>query len=292
MISRHPGRSAVTALVMTLSLLLLSSTPASASGTCSSSTYYEPAQTSLASYQGVVGDLTDPSAAQLAGSLSNDNDGQHQLLWFEMLNENPEGSCGADQTECWQQVGVGMGTVEWSGSDFSCSSYASDQGSTYNVYYEGIGPGADDCYDYSYTGISINEDSAIPFDLFYDGGVGGSGYPQFDGEVTDSSGTLRHVNYGQLYYSTDHVKVASEEWTGSTSTCVTATNGSPYQNFGTDDGGNWSSGNYKMQLEDSSGSWGAWTGSPNTNNANPYWYDPLANSPADFQTNGPSPSGL
>jgi len=254
---------------------------------CASSTIYEPGQHSVNSFYGVEGNISTPSAAALDGSASNLDDRQHMLQWLSEITLSPPAKgngCGGGNPYCWVQVGVGMGYLYVSACE---SGPAENFSGNYKVYFEEFGAGGfQDCKD-AFSNIEISQNSTYQFSNYYDGTTGEYGYPQFQTYIL-AGGQLDYIDEAELYYETNHVYADSEAFTGTVSTCPTMTNGSPYEQFGNSEQGGWDNGNFALQLQLSSG--GAfydWTGTSGAS-AGPYHYNSMANTPADFYTNGPS----
>ncbi|MGI9092068.1 MAG: hypothetical protein ACR2FF_01180 [Mycobacteriales bacterium] len=200
---------------------------------CSIGGNYRPGQ--MSTYDqlaGIRGAITDPGGAQLLGSPGNEFYQEHLLAWMEELNEHPKGPCGAGNSMCWIQVGVGMGEV---GANYGpCYTYAKNYTGLWQIYFEGIGAGGvANCVDEYFPNIQIRQNSSPNFTLSYDGGVGYTGQPQFEAYVIDRSGHYVFVDSGELYYPANHVLAAAEIGSGVSEACPSLTNGFPYQHFGT-----------------------------------------------------------
>jgi len=280
---------------------------------CNPSTYYWGAQESNADdFSGIQGTVTDPGVSTVQGNSSNQDDGgQHLLEWMELLNLTiPHGhTCGAANTSCWQQMGVGMGYSCWGGYNCDSSNNYTNYTNNFQVYYEDVGAGgADNVNDNFYPSIPIQQNAAPWFTLFYDGMDGYTGSPQDDGFVIDDTGAEDYVNQGELYEVYVHVEASEEAEMGtdSVTTCPTLTNGSPYQNFGTDYYGDSNPGDELQLGTGYPQTWSDWSGAPvtfssdwywpdgnNGYNLSPqyFWYDETYGYPDEFQTNGPSASG-
>jgi hypothetical protein len=271
------------ALVMILVFGLLMGSAGSALAVTCSADYYEQGQTSNSNdNDGITGFITDPSASSLPGSSSNHNDDDHMLLWGEIEEETvPSGqSCGLDDNNfCWVQGGVGMGLVG-EGSDAAYNGTNS-----YEPYYENEGAAGTYAVNF-YPNIPINQNSSVGFEVFYDGSTGRDGDPQFEVTVQNSNGTWVELDAGELYYAFDHASARSEVDVRSLSnTCPTMTNGSPWQDFGTNASGT-PTATTELEL-DATGTFTTWTGSPATFDTPPYFFKSL-NGAAAFRTNGPA----
>ncbi|MHB1819759.1 MAG: hypothetical protein ACYCO9_17235 [Streptosporangiaceae bacterium] len=230
-------------------------------------------------YTGIDGYVTDPSTAYLPGDGSNNHYADHIALWNGITEETVPsgGSCAfSGGAICWVQAGMFMGTIN--------TKYYYGGTGQYESYFENGAPnGTYQLFTYSSSQLPINSGSSYNVEVFYDGGTGILGYPQYKAYVNGY-----YVGAGELYYSAAHAE-AEAEVAVSTSACPTLTNGSPYQNFGTDASGSYSS-NYEMYLStDQPETWNFWSGSPSVNgNKGPiYWYQQM-NGPAAFRNNGPS----
>jgi hypothetical protein len=270
-------------------LIVAFAPPVGATPSCATSTFYESNQnTQNGEYEGVYGSITDPSASYLQGNSGNSDDSQHIVLWLTIDNENPPASCkyvNQSTTDCWQQIGVGMGIV---GSS-QCANIAKNWTNHYEVYYENMGVST--CSDNFYAGIAIGQQSTIYSEEFYDGGNGPDGYPQFQGWVQNDVSQDIEVSYGDLYYSADHAVAGSEAYSGTTTACPFLSNTSPWQNFGADAAGAWDNGAYELYLETTNGveDWASLDPSPSIYRAvAPFYYDGLKYSPDQFRSNGPS----
>ena len=155
------------------------------------------------------------------------------------------------------------------------------------AYTELFGAGST-YYVHFFDGISINENSSVEVFVQYSG-VNNT----FDAYVVDSSGNSHLLKSGDLYYPADHAAAHSEvvDWDDALSaTCPTLTNGSPYQNNGTEYNGD-TSADDELWLQDSQGNASQWQGSPDTYDGSPYyWFHQNSDWPASFRANGPSDS--
>ena len=287
MLRSQTRRRCFALLVFTSAVLLLPSVPALASTpSCSAGyTYYEPNQISTgADFSGIDGYISDPIASYLQGNNGNKDDSQHILLYLALWNEHPPGSLLRGEQFLLAAGGGGMGLVsgEW------MLKHWTNYTEFYQVYYEDYSPS--NCTDNFYSGISISQASSIDFDLYYDGDDGYTGYPQYQGYVLSSSG-WQYVNEGELYDPDVHAGASTEIENGTTTTCAVLTDGSPWQNFGTDSSGNYDQGQYTLSLEplnESYEDWAHWDSPTIDNNAAPFYYDQLTNFPNDYRANGPA----
>ena len=158
--------------------------------------------------------------------------------------------------------------------------------SNYQVFFEDVGAGGVyNCRDFFYPNgaWTINQDSAIPFEVTYDGGVGYTNEPQFQAYALGMP-----LNTGELFSTIDHAYALAEAYTGQTSGCPDLAEDPPYQNFGTDANGNYDYGQYDLSLQpQSQGGWEDWPPTPYEISTNPFWRSDV-HDPDSFQTNGPA----
>jgi hypothetical protein len=169
-----------------------------------------------------------------------------------------------------------------------CTSEGTNYSKQYQVYYENYG--VTTCSDTVYPGIRIPEQSSIYAEEFYDGSDGRDGYPQFQGWVQPDI-TPIYVNEGDLYYASVHGAAATELQSGTTTTCPVLTDGSPWQNWGTDANGAWDNGTYELYLEvgEVVEPWNDYDPTPSLGKPPvPFYYDGLQYSPDQWRANGPS----
>jgi hypothetical protein len=271
--TRHLGRiaSIVATFLLSLVLVVVNASPALAY-TCPSGYYEQYQYTNFNDVSGIKGGVTDPFASSLPGDSSNNYYDDHIALWLDEHEETiPSGApkCDSGLTECDFQAGVAMGSVDGT----------HNANLLYEPYFESWGPNG--TYQESYlTGYGLNQGASIYTKAFYDGTNGYLGYPQYEAVV---NGTV--IGKDELYYNAVHAEAASEVYTANSDACPTLTNGSPWQNFGTDATGTVQS-SEKLQLKEN-GSYSDWAGSTQTSHTAPYYYKQLDGTAA-FRTNGPS----
>jgi hypothetical protein len=281
-------------IVATVLLIFTAAPPALADPVCGDGTnfYYQHvgAKSVIANYDLIRSTITDPSASTIPGTHDNNYYYDHILLWDDIHEDSlpsTQDSCGTGvKSACWLQAGVGMGFVGIIGG-----THALTPSKTYLPYMEDYGAnGTDGIYHvYFYPNISINQDSAVPVEVFYTGLSGSGGNPQFEADLQDTSGVWNDLGHGYMYYPAGHAKAIAEVENYQSTSCPTLTLGSPYQNFGTNAAGNIVSGD-KITLRNPSGT-GPWTGSPETFGLSGphYWLtDTLSDWPASFRSNGPA----
>jgi hypothetical protein len=224
-------------------------------------------------FTGIDGYVTDPSASDLPGNSGNNYLSDHIALWNGITEFNAS-YCGGT---CWIQAGLIMGTAGgkyYYGGTGQFEAYFENMGPTYQIVFK------------THSEIPISPGSSYEVKVEYDGGVGADNQPQFRTYVNGY-----YVGAGEIYDSQATAE-ALAEISSSTSSCPTLTNGSPYQDFGTDASGQYSA-NYEVYLStDYPETWNLWSGYPTTEGASGpiYWYEKL-NGPAAFRNNGPSGGG-
>jgi len=140
-----------------------------------------------------------------------------------------------------------------------------------------------------YPNLPLSENKAVPVHVFYTGLNGSGGDAKFEARYEDTATGIWYIlGHGFMPFAAGHAKAIAEVYVDSQTNCPTLTNGSPYQNFGTNAAGNIVDGD-KINLTNPSGT-AAWTGSPETFGLNglEYWLTELSDWPASFRSNGPA----
>ena len=291
-LARSLSRVFISVSIFCAVLVTISSTPAYAWWTsCSEDTTYEPAQFSLdGDFSGIAGHIYNPIPSEVPGNSGNYMDYDHLAIWQSIYEESiPSGdeNCGDDNdSTCWVQAGLFQGFLGYPGGPYVLNSSES-----WEPYFENEGVNGTYHID-AYPNIFIAQGTSNDFEIFYDGLEGEYHDPQFAAYVRDSNGDLDFLAEDELYYDVDHGVAAAEVEVHNVSTdCPVLTDGTPYQTFGTNSSGNYSSAD-GIYLQQNGNDWGLWSGSPTVQGGNggfsPYWYSTITGWPAAFLTSGPA----